>query len=184
MKLQWKLDTIKNCKYLQCRPFYSTVQPRPQPTAKNWFSISWNLRTRHLFSYLCFRPALLHLKKSSNNYGQFLFSGLFVAGSLPSCGLPSSKYFMANCVQCLCSNFLDLVGYFDILQSYFVFIQRTWIWLQWSPKVKMHVSKFFHHEYLNKYVMYVLICYRSLFSSGIFKESTDTHHVETFHENH
>ena len=35
------------------RPFYSTVQPRPQPTAQNWFSILWNLGTRHLFSYLC-----------------------------------------------------------------------------------------------------------------------------------
>ena len=34
------------------RPFYSTVQPRPQPTAQNWFSILWNLGTRHLFSYL------------------------------------------------------------------------------------------------------------------------------------
>ena len=34
------------------RPFYRTVQPRPQPTVQNWFSISWNLGTRHLFSYL------------------------------------------------------------------------------------------------------------------------------------
>ena len=47
-------------------PFFPTVQPRPQPTAQNWFSISWNLGTRHLFSYLSiwypfcwrlFRPA-------------------------------------------------------------------------------------------------------------------------------
>ena len=36
------------------RPFYFTVQPRPQPTAQNWFFISWNLGTRHLFSYLWF----------------------------------------------------------------------------------------------------------------------------------
>ena len=35
------------------RPFYFTVQPRPQPTAQNWFFILWNLGTRHLFSYLC-----------------------------------------------------------------------------------------------------------------------------------
>ena len=35
------------------RPFYSTVQPRTQPTAQNWFSILWNLRTRHLLFYLC-----------------------------------------------------------------------------------------------------------------------------------
>ena len=131
-----------------------------------------NLRSKFPHKYLVW-------PFSSNNCFQILISGLFVSGSLPSGGLPSSKYFLANCLQCLCSNFLDLVGYFDILQSYFVFIQRTWIWLQWSPKVKMHVSKFFYHEYLNKYVMYVLICYRSL-----FKESTDTHHVETFHENH
>ena len=34
------------------RPFYFTVQPRPQPTAQNWIFILWNLRTRHLFSYL------------------------------------------------------------------------------------------------------------------------------------
>ena len=34
------------------RPFYSTVQTRPQPTAQNWFSVSWNRGTRHLFSYL------------------------------------------------------------------------------------------------------------------------------------
>ena len=36
------------------RPFYFTVQPRPQPTAQNWFYILWNLGTRHLFSYLRF----------------------------------------------------------------------------------------------------------------------------------
>jgi hypothetical protein len=34
------------------RPFYFTVQPRPQPTAHNQFFILWNLGTRHLFSYL------------------------------------------------------------------------------------------------------------------------------------
>ena len=33
------------------RPFYYTDQPRPQPTAQNWLSISWDLGTRHLFSY-------------------------------------------------------------------------------------------------------------------------------------
>ena len=36
----------------QPRPFYFTVQPRPQPTAQNWFFIFWNLWDRHLFSYL------------------------------------------------------------------------------------------------------------------------------------
>ena len=41
------------------RPFFPTVQPRLQPTAQNWFSISWNLGTRHLFSYLWFLPWLL-----------------------------------------------------------------------------------------------------------------------------
>ena len=35
------------------RPLFPTNQPRPQPTAQNWFSISWNFGTRHLFSYLC-----------------------------------------------------------------------------------------------------------------------------------
>ena len=35
-------------------PFYSTVQPRPQPTTQNWFSISWDqtsvlLSVRKLF---------------------------------------------------------------------------------------------------------------------------------------
>ena len=35
------------------RPFHFTVQPRPQPSAQNWFVILWNLGTRHLFSYLC-----------------------------------------------------------------------------------------------------------------------------------
>ena len=38
----------------QPRPLFPTNQPRPQPTAKNWFFISWNFGTRHLFSYLCF----------------------------------------------------------------------------------------------------------------------------------
>ena len=97
---------------------------------------------------------------SSNSYCQILISGLFVSGSLPSRGLPSSKYFLANCVQCLCFNFLDLVGYFDILQSYFVFIQRTWIRLQWSPEIKVHVSKFL--------LSWMLICCRFLFSINIF----------------
>ena len=45
------------------RPFYFTVQPRPQPTAQNWFFILWNLGTRHLFSYLCFVLGL-HPEKS------------------------------------------------------------------------------------------------------------------------
>ena len=34
------------------RPFYSTVHTRPQPTTQNWFFVSWNRGTRHLFSYL------------------------------------------------------------------------------------------------------------------------------------
>ena len=34
------------------RPFFPTNQPRPQPTAQNWFSILGNLGTRYLFSYL------------------------------------------------------------------------------------------------------------------------------------
>ena len=38
------------------RPFFPTIQPRPQPTAQNWFFILWNLGTRHLFSYLCTVP--------------------------------------------------------------------------------------------------------------------------------
>ena len=95
-----------------------------------------NLRSKFPHKYLVW-------PFSSNNCFQILISGLFVSGSLPSGGLPSSKYFLANCLQCLCSNFLDLVGYFDILQSYFIFVQSTWIRLQWSPKIKMHVSKFF-----------------------------------------
>jgi hypothetical protein len=36
----------------QPRPFYFTVQPRPQPTANNRFFILWNLGARHLFSHL------------------------------------------------------------------------------------------------------------------------------------
>ena len=118
-----------------------------------------NLRSKFPHKYLVW-------PFSSNNCFQILISGLFVSGSLPSGGLPSSKYFLANCLQCLCSNFLDLVGYFDILQSYFVLIQSTWIWLQWSAKIKMHVSKFFYHEW------YVLI---SFFCNSISEESTDTH---------
>ena len=43
----------------QPKPFYFTVQPRPQPTAQNWFSISWNLGTRHLFSYVSVVASLL-----------------------------------------------------------------------------------------------------------------------------
>ena len=31
------------------RPLFPTVQPRPQPTAQNWFSILRNFGTRHLF---------------------------------------------------------------------------------------------------------------------------------------
>ena len=45
---------LKSC---SAQTLFSTVQPRPQPTAQNWFSILWNLGTRHLFSYLC--PALM-----------------------------------------------------------------------------------------------------------------------------
>ena len=41
------------------RPSFPTVQPRPQLTAQNWFSISWYLWTRHLFSYLWCRTYLL-----------------------------------------------------------------------------------------------------------------------------
>ena len=40
---------------------HSPVQPRPQPTAQNWFSISWNLGTRHLFSYLCINYSLVKI---------------------------------------------------------------------------------------------------------------------------
>ena len=34
-------------------PFISQSSPDQWPTAQNWFSILWNLGTRHLFSYLC-----------------------------------------------------------------------------------------------------------------------------------
>ena len=45
------------------RPLFPTVQPRPQPTAQNWFSISRNFGTRHLFSYLCvLLISRIHLK--------------------------------------------------------------------------------------------------------------------------
>ena len=35
------------------RPFYFTVQPRPKPTAQNWFFILWNLGTRHQCFLIC-----------------------------------------------------------------------------------------------------------------------------------
>ena len=44
------------------RPFYFTVQPRPQPTAQNWFSILRNFGTRHLFSYL-WSACLSHFRR-------------------------------------------------------------------------------------------------------------------------
>ena len=34
-------------------PFIPRSSPGQRPTAENWFSISWNLGTRDLFSYLC-----------------------------------------------------------------------------------------------------------------------------------
>ena len=34
-------------------PFFSQSSPDQRPTAQNWFFILWNLRTRHLVSYLC-----------------------------------------------------------------------------------------------------------------------------------
>ena len=40
--------TPKKVAHNRPKPLYSTVQP----TAENWFSILWNLGTRHLFSYL------------------------------------------------------------------------------------------------------------------------------------
>ena len=40
-------------------PFFPIVQPRPQPTAQNWFFILWNLGTRRLFSYLWFQFGFL-----------------------------------------------------------------------------------------------------------------------------
>ena len=51
----WKLRKIIVFLVLlaQTLLFHSPVQPRPQPTAQNWFFILWNLGTRHLFSYLC-----------------------------------------------------------------------------------------------------------------------------------
>ena len=52
-KWPWKIEkTDKKVAHNRPKPFYSTVQPRPQPTAQNWFFIFWNLGTRHLFSYL------------------------------------------------------------------------------------------------------------------------------------
>ena len=40
-------------------PFFPTVQPRPQPTARNWFSIWRNHGTRDLCSYLRYDSYLL-----------------------------------------------------------------------------------------------------------------------------
>ena len=44
------------------RPLFPTNQPRPQPTAQNWFSISWNFGTRHLFSYLWYHAVFWYLQ--------------------------------------------------------------------------------------------------------------------------
>jgi hypothetical protein len=62
------------------RPFYFTVQPRPQPTAQNQFFILWNLGTRHLFSYLWFQPPpifrgkrIQHFNLISPLHKRFLF---------------------------------------------------------------------------------------------------------------
>ena len=49
-------------------PFISQSSPDQWPTAQNWFSISWNLGTRHLFSYLWPRP--LH---GLSKWDQFLY---------------------------------------------------------------------------------------------------------------
>ena len=60
------------------RPFYFTVQPRPQPTAQNWFFILWNLGTRHLFSYLWFQvlnPMEIQ-EKTSKHWGVLILSFL------------------------------------------------------------------------------------------------------------
>ena len=50
------------------KPFYFTVQPRPQPTAQNWFFVLWNLGTRHLFSYLWLKGRLRHKKSRLQDY--------------------------------------------------------------------------------------------------------------------
>ena len=42
----------------QPRLFCFTVQPRPQPTAQNWFFILWNLGTRHLWLFSSWRSFL------------------------------------------------------------------------------------------------------------------------------
>ena len=42
-------------------PFFPQSSPGHSPTAQNWFSISWNLGTRHLFSYLWDRGILSHI---------------------------------------------------------------------------------------------------------------------------
>ena len=59
----------------QPRPFYSTFQPRPQHTAQNWFSILWNLGTRHLFSYLW--VSLVHVNDGCKGCLQFWKFGCF-----------------------------------------------------------------------------------------------------------
>ena len=60
-------------------PFIPQSSPGQRPTAQNWFSISWNLGTRDLFSYLCwdtrpnrpendwFKQIMLKLKKRLKN---------------------------------------------------------------------------------------------------------------------
>ena len=53
------------------RPFYFTVQPRPQPTAQNWVFILWNFGTRHLFSYLCLTSSNAETASGSKNNFSF-----------------------------------------------------------------------------------------------------------------
>ena len=53
----WKTEkTTQKVAQNRPRPLFPTVQPRPQPTVQNWFSILRNFGTRHLFSYLWPKP--------------------------------------------------------------------------------------------------------------------------------
>ena len=115
------------------RPFYLTVQPRPQPTAQNWFFILWNLGTRHLFSYLwvkyyikvfrlsvrCFHSLLSGKVLSENSSTFFNFSTVFYVhfeyGKLnifksqyTSSGWNLAEFGWSNTINDKCDDFITL----------------------------------------------------------------------------
>ena len=130
------------------RPLFPTNQPRPQPTAQNWFSISWNFGTRHLFSYLCTQHMLASFPQIGS-WGWWKFKLLRI-DIVVHWGLLTETYLPPVYLYLISKNQFGKIK-FNVHQTWFFQpdfskFKHSRVWNKSSPLNKSSLWKFWQKE--------------------------------------